>query len=65
MLSDSPHKATFPEKKDQANIRYHQLPLDEEVARVHLGRIGVKLTKLTKKQAESATSGKAGGLSKG
>ena len=26
--------------------------LDEEVARLHLARIGVKLTKLTKKQAD-------------
>ena len=26
--------------------------LDEEVARLHLERIGVKLTKLTKKQAD-------------
>ena len=26
--------------------------LDEEVARLHLGKLGVKLTKLTKKQAE-------------
>jgi len=26
--------------------------LDEEVARLHLDRIGVKLTKLTKKQAD-------------
>ncbi|WP_442482576.1 adenosylhomocysteinase [Aeoliella sp. SH292] len=32
----------------------HVLPklLDEEVARLHLGKLGVKLTKLTKKQAE-------------
>src|SRR5207253_11450522 len=26
--------------------------LDEQVARLHLGKVGVKLTKLTKKQAE-------------
>jgi adenosylhomocysteinase len=26
--------------------------LDEEVARLHLGRVGVKMTKLTAKQAE-------------
>jgi adenosylhomocysteinase len=26
--------------------------LDEEVARLHLGKIGVKLTKLTQKQAD-------------
>ncbi|MDR0239752.1 MAG: adenosylhomocysteinase, partial [Deltaproteobacteria bacterium] len=26
--------------------------LDEEVARLHLGRLGVKLTKLTKEQAD-------------
>ena len=26
--------------------------LDEEVARLHLGHLGVKLTKLTKEQAE-------------
>ena len=32
----------------------YRLPkkLDEEVARLHLEKIGVKLTKLTKKQAE-------------
>ncbi len=32
----------------------YRLPkhLDEEVARLHLERIGVKLTKLTKKQAD-------------
>ncbi len=32
----------------------HVLPkeLDEEVARLHLGKLGVKLTKLTKKQAD-------------
>lgn len=32
----------------------YRLPkhLDEEVARLHLKRIGVKLTKLTKKQAD-------------
>jgi adenosylhomocysteinase len=35
-------------------IGVHLLPkkLDEEVARLHLGKIGVKLTKLTKEQAE-------------
>ncbi len=35
-------------------IGVHILPkkLDEEVARLHLGKIGVKLTKLTKEQAE-------------
>jgi adenosylhomocysteinase len=26
--------------------------LDEEVARLHLGKLGVKLTKLTQKQSE-------------
>ena len=26
--------------------------LDEEVARLHLGKLGVKLTKLTQKQAD-------------
>jgi len=26
--------------------------LDEEVARLHLGKLGAKLTKLTKKQAD-------------
>jgi adenosylhomocysteinase len=32
----------------------HVLPkeLDEEVARLHLGKLGVKLTKLSKKQAD-------------
>ncbi len=35
-------------------IGVHTLPkkLDEEVARLHLGKIGVKLTRLTKEQAE-------------
>jgi adenosylhomocysteinase len=35
-------------------IGVHLLPkkLDEEVARLHLGKLGVKLTKLTKEQAE-------------
>jgi adenosylhomocysteinase len=35
-------------------IGVHILPkkLDEEVARIHLGKLGVKLTKLTKEQAE-------------
>ena len=35
-------------------IGVHRLPkkLDEEVARLHLEKIGVKLTKLTKKQAD-------------
>src|SRR5688572_29206072 len=40
--------------KDTNKIGVYRLPkhLDEEVARLHLDRIGVKLTKLTKKQAE-------------
>jgi adenosylhomocysteinase len=40
-----------PEKYD---IGVHLLPkkLDEEVARLHLDKLGVKLTKLTKEQAE-------------
>jgi adenosylhomocysteinase len=35
-------------------IGVHLLPkkLDEEVARLHLGKLGVKLTKLTKEQAD-------------
>jgi adenosylhomocysteinase len=35
-------------------IGVHTLPkhLDEQVARLHLGRIGAKLTKLTKEQAD-------------
>ena len=42
---------TEPEKYD---LGVHRLPkeLDEEVARLHLDTIGVKLSKLTKKQAE-------------
>src|SRR5664280_236815 len=41
-------------KKDTNKIGVYRLPkkLDEEVARLHLEKIGVKLTKLTKKQAE-------------
>ena len=42
---------TEPEKYD---FGVHVLPkkLDEEVARLHLGKLGVKLTKLTQKQAD-------------
>src|SRR6266513_1929552 len=40
--------------RDANKIGVYRLPkhLDEEVARLHLERIGVKLTKLTKKQAD-------------
>src|SRR5437899_3392554 len=40
--------------KDKYKAAVYRLPkkLDEEVARLHLEKIGVKLTKLTKKQAE-------------
>ena len=40
--------------KDTYKIAVYRLPkkLDEEVARLHLEKIGVKLTKLTKKQAD-------------
>jgi adenosylhomocysteinase len=40
--------------KDTAKIGVYRLPkhLDEEVARLHLEKIGVKLTKLSKKQAD-------------
>jgi adenosylhomocysteinase len=40
--------------RDTNKIGVYRLPkkLDEEVARLHLDRIGVKLTKLTKKQAD-------------
>src|SRR5271169_4908685 len=40
--------------KDTAKIGVYRLPkkLDEEVARLHLEKIGVKLTKLTKTQAD-------------
>jgi adenosylhomocysteinase len=40
--------------KDSNKIGVYRLPkkLDEEVARLHLEKIGVKLTKLTKKQAD-------------
>jgi adenosylhomocysteinase len=40
--------------KDSRKIGVTVLPkqLDEEVARLHLGKIGVKLTKLTKDQAD-------------
>ena len=41
-------------KKDQYKVGVYTLPkaLDEEVARLHLEKIGVKLTKLSPKQAE-------------
>ena len=40
--------------KDTYKVGVYRLPkkLDEEVARLHLDHIGVKLTKLTKKQAD-------------
>ena len=40
--------------KDSYAVGVYRLPkkLDEEVARLHLEKIGVKLTKLTKKQAD-------------
>jgi len=42
------------EKKDEYDVGVYRLPkyLDEEVARLHLEQIGVKLTKLTKEQAD-------------
>lgn len=42
------------EKRDKYEIDVYRLPkyLDEEVARLHLEKIGVKLTKLTKEQAD-------------
>lgn len=42
------------EKKDQYEIDVYRLPkyLDEEVARLHLDQLGVKLTKLTEEQAK-------------
>ena len=41
-------------KRDEYKVGVYCLPkyLDEEVARLHLEKIGVKLTKLTKKQAD-------------
>ena len=40
--------------KDKVPLGVHRLPkeLDEEVARLHLEKIGVKLTQLTNKQAD-------------
>jgi adenosylhomocysteinase len=40
--------------RDSYKVNVYTLPkkLDEEVARLHLEKIGVKLTKLTKKQAD-------------
>ena len=42
------------ENKDKYEAKVYRLPkhLDEEVARLHLGKIGVKLTHLTKEQAD-------------
>jgi adenosylhomocysteinase len=42
------------EKRDQYKAAVYRLPkrLDEEVARLHLEKIGVKLTQLSKKQAD-------------
>jgi adenosylhomocysteinase len=44
-------------------VELRRLPkhLDEEVARLHLERIGVKLTKLTKKQADCLAANSRGG----
>jgi adenosylhomocysteinase len=41
-------------KSDQFEVKVHMLPkrLDEEVARLHLDKLGVKLTRLTADQAE-------------
>ncbi len=41
-------------KPDQFDLDVHVLPkkLDEEVARLHLDQLGVKLTQLTSEQAE-------------
>ena len=41
-------------KKGQYPVGVHVLPkaLDEKVARLHIGKLGVQLTKLTKKQAD-------------
>jgi adenosylhomocysteinase len=40
--------------KNEHDIGVYMLPksLDEEVARLHLDKLGVRLTKLTKKQAD-------------
>jgi adenosylhomocysteinase len=42
------------QKKDTNKVGVYRLPkkLDEEVARLHLEKIGVKLTKLSVKQAD-------------
>ena len=42
------------ERSDQYDVSVHLMPkrLDEEVARLHLDQLGVKLTKLTPEQAE-------------
>jgi len=42
------------QRSDEFEVKIHMLPkrLDEEVARLHLGKLGVKLTKLTQEQAE-------------
>ncbi|WP_153555115.1 adenosylhomocysteinase [Roseimaritima sediminicola] len=42
------------QRADQYDLDVHMLPkrLDEEVARLHLGKLGVKLTRLTEEQAE-------------
>jgi len=42
------------EHPDRYSVGVHMLPkaLDEEVARLHLEKLGVKLSKLTKEQAD-------------
>ena len=46
--------ALWNNEKNMRVAKVYVLPkeLDEEVARLHLGKLGVKLTKLTKKQAD-------------
>ena len=49
-----PRATGFVEEPRHKQSGVYRLPkkLDEEVARLHLEKIGVKLTKLTKKQAD-------------
>jgi adenosylhomocysteinase len=42
---------TEPEKYERGKVHVLPKELDEEVARLHLGKLGAKLTKLTQEQA--------------
>jgi adenosylhomocysteinase len=54
IFQSGPAQLDLWENRDTYKVGVYVLPkkLDEEVARLHLDKIGVKLTKLSEKQAE-------------